>query len=168
VLASAGLAIVAGSVLGGVATSGSIGGPGWTAAAGLALSLAVDAAALAAAFRLLASPRRPIGMLLPGVAVAALGLFALQALGGWYVDRTISRAADTYGLFATVIGLLSWLSLAAQLVLIAAEVNVVAAWRLWPRSLIGAPTAADTRALARSAETAQRDPRVEVDVHWKA
>ena len=37
------------------------------------------------------------------------------------MEATIGRATDTYGLFATVIGLLSWLSLAAQLVLIAAE-----------------------------------------------
>jgi membrane protein len=79
----------------------------------------------------------------------------------------IARASDTYGLFATVIGVLSWLSLAAQLVLIAAEVNAVAALRLWPRSLTGAPTAADARALEQYAESARRDPRVQVDVHWE-
>ena len=41
------------------------------------------------------------------------------------MEATIARATDTYGLFATVIGLLSWLSLAAQLILIAAELNAV-------------------------------------------
>ena len=67
-----------------------------------------------------------------GVALAALGLLALQALGGWYVDAAIGRASDTYGLFATVIGLLSWLSLAAQLILVTAEVNAVLSLGLWP------------------------------------
>ena len=167
VLVTAGLAIVASSVLSGAVTSGRVGGDAWTAAAGLALSLAVDAIALLAAFRLLASERHSVRELLPGVIVATLGMLVLQTLGGWYVSNAIARASDTYGLFATVIGVLSWLSLAAQLVLIAAEVNAVAALRLWPRSLTGAPTAADTRALEQYAESARRDPRVQVDVHWE-
>lgn len=167
-LATAGLAIVASSVLSGAATSGHLGGEAWTAAAALVLSLAVDAIALLAAFRLLASERRSLGELLPGVIVATLGLLVLQTLGGWYVNTAIANASDTYGLFATVIGLLSWLSLAAQLILIAAEVNAVAALRLWPRSLTGAPTAADTRALEHYAESARRDPRAQVDVHWES
>jgi uncharacterized BrkB/YihY/UPF0761 family membrane protein len=79
------------------------------------------------------------------VLVATLGLLVLQTLGAWYVSQAIGRASDTYGLFATVIGLLSWLSLAAQLVLVAA----------------------DTRALERYAESARRDPRAHVDVRWE-
>jgi uncharacterized BrkB/YihY/UPF0761 family membrane protein len=148
-------------------TAGEVGGTGWAAAAGLALSLAIDAAALLAAFRLLPSDRRPIAALLPGVLVATLGLLVLQTLGAWYVNAAIVRASDTYGLFATVIGLLSWLSLAAQLVLVAAEVNAVAALHLWPRSLGGAPTAADAQALERYAQSARRDPRAHVDVQWE-
>ena len=46
--------------------------------------------------------------------VATVGLLVLQTLGGVYVNAAIAHASDTYGLFATVIGLLSWLSLAAQ------------------------------------------------------
>lgn len=50
-------------------------------------------------------------------------------------------ASDQHvGLFATVIGLLSWVSLAAQIVLIAAEINAVRSTGLWPRSLRGAMT----------------------------
>jgi membrane protein len=166
-LATAGLAIVAGSVLSGAATSGRLGGEAWTAAAALVLSLAVDATALLAAFGLLASERHSVRKLLPGVIVATLGLLVLQTLGAWYVNTAIANTSDTYGLFATVIGLLSWLSLAAQLIPIAAEVNVVAALRLWPRSLTGAPTAADTRALEHYAQSARRDSRVQIDVHWR-
>ena len=63
------------------------------------------------------------------------------------MESTIGRATDTYGLFATVIGLLSWLSIAAQLILIAAELNAVRSLGLWPRSLSGPLTAADRKAL---------------------
>ena len=166
-LATAGLAIVASSVLSGAATSGRLGGEAWTAAAALVLSLAVDATALLAVFGLLASERHSVRKLLPGVIVATLGLLVLQTLGGWYVNTAITNASDTYGLFATVIGLLSWLSLAAQLILMAAEVNAVTALRLWPRSLTGSPTAADTRALEHYAQSARRDPRAQIDVHWQ-
>jgi uncharacterized BrkB/YihY/UPF0761 family membrane protein len=167
VLAISGLAILAGSALGGAATGGGLGGSAWVAVAGLAGSLAVDAAALLAGFRLLASARRPVAELLPGVLVATGGLLVLQALGAWYVTAAIGRASNTYGLFATVIGLLSWLSLAAQLILVAGEVNAVAALRLWPRSLAGALTPADVRALERYADSAQRDPRAPIDVRWE-
>ena len=39
-----------------------------------------------------------------------------------------------YGTFALVIGLLSWIYFAARITLLAAEANVVASRRLWPRS----------------------------------
>ena len=82
------------------------------------------------------------------------------------MEATIGRATDTYGLFATVIGLLSWLSLAAQLLLIAAELNAVRALRLWPRSLTGPLTAADRRALEGYARAAIHDARATIGVSW--
>ena len=100
--------------------------------------------------------------------MAAVGLLILQALGGRYVEATIGRATDTYGLFATVIGLLSWLSLAAQLILIAAELNAVRALGLWPRSLTGPLTAADRRALEGYARAATHDRRATISVRWAA
>jgi hypothetical protein len=96
---------------------------------------------------------------MPGVAVAAGGSLVLQSAGGWYVDHAVNRASDTYGTFAVVIGLMSWFFLLAHLVLLAAEVNVVRARRLWPRSLTGALGPADRAALRTSAEAARRDPR---------
>ncbi|MGZ6708411.1 MAG: YihY/virulence factor BrkB family protein [Solirubrobacteraceae bacterium] len=164
-IAVAGTAIAAGSVLGGAATNGHL-HPAAAALAGVAVSLAVDGAALLCAFTLLGTVRPPLRGLLPGVLVAMAGLLLLQTLGGLYLDRTIARAQSTYGLFATVIGLLSWLSLAAQLLLISAEINAVAALRLWPRSLRGALTAADARAVERSAQAARRHPRETIAVAW--
>ena len=57
--------------------------------------------------------------------LAAVGALALQSAGGWYVERTVTRASETYGTFALVIGLLSWFWLFSHLLLLAAEVNVV-------------------------------------------
>jgi hypothetical protein len=46
-----------------------------------------------------------------------------------------------------VLGLVSWLQLSAQLTLVAAELNVVRARRLWPRSIVQPPLVeADRRA----------------------
>jgi len=44
-----------------------------------------------------------------------------------------------YGVFAIVLGLMFWLYLGARLTLYAAELNVVAARQLWPRSLLKPP-----------------------------
>ena len=103
---------------------------------------------------------------MPGVAAAAGGLLVLQALGGRYVDQTIGRATDTYGLFATVIGLLSWLSIAAQLILIAAELNAVRSLGLWPRSLRGPLTDADRKVLEGYVLGGLHDARATISVSW--
>ena len=94
------------------------------------------------------------------------GAFALQSLGGWYVDRTITDASAIYGTFALVIGLLPWFFLVSHLLLVAAEVNVVLRWRLWPRSLAGELEPADRRALSRVAEAARMDRRQEIEVDF--
>ncbi len=104
--------------------------------------------------------------LLPGAVAAALGLLALQAIGGWYVDRAVTRADDTYGVFAAVIGLLSWFWLVAHVLLVGAELNVVLHRRLWPRALAGDLEPADRLALRRSAEAARRDRRESIEVSF--
>jgi membrane protein len=165
-LALGGAGLIASSIAGGLATSGEL-GPALATAVSLLLSLALDALILLGAFRLLATARPRRRDLLPGVITGAVALLILQALGGWYVERAIGRATDTYGLFATVIGLLSWLSLAAQAILISAEIDAVRVLRLWPRSLRGPMTAADRRALEGYARGAQHDERAEIGVTWR-
>ena len=77
----------------------------------------------------------------------------LQLVGGALVGRNVRGASDTYGTFAVVIGLLAWLYLLAQVSVVAAEVNVVAARRLWPRALLADDlTDADHRALRQHAD----------------
>jgi hypothetical protein len=60
--------------------------------------------------------------------------------------------------------LLTWLLIASELVLIAAELNVVLARRLWPRSLAGDLLETDKRALRDSVCSAQADLREHITV----
>jgi hypothetical protein len=68
-----------------------------------------------------------------------------------------------------VIVVLSWLYLSAQLLLYAAEINVVLTRRLWPRSLLQPPlTEPDRRVLTALAETEERRPGQTVEVRFAA
>jgi membrane protein len=138
VLAVLGVALVAATVVAGVAVGGRI-GPAAERLGALCVALAGNAAVFLAVFGLLSPHPVRIRQLLPGVALAAAGSLALQSAGGWYVEETIARSTDTYGTFALVIGLLSWFWLGSHLLLAAAEVNVVLCRRLWPRSFPGRP-----------------------------
>lgn len=103
---------------------------------------------------------------IPGAIVGSVGWTAIQALGGWYVDRILSSATATYGTFAMMIGLLSWFYLQAQILLFAAEVNVVKAAHLWPRGLrTEALTSADRSSLTRTAQVEERIPGETIDVN---
>jgi membrane protein len=85
-------------------------------------------------FRMLTAEEVNTRDLLPGVILAAVLWQGLQHVGGLYVDHVVRHAKETSGLFAFVLGLLSWLYLGAQVTVLAAEVNVVRARKLWPRS----------------------------------
>ena len=134
--------------------------------ASFAGSGAIDFVVFLTAFRVLTAARVTVAQLLPGTVFATISWLGLQTLGGLYVEHVVAQANDTYGAFAAVIGLLSWLWLAAQLSLVAAELNVVLAQRLWPRSLFGGLIAADERVLRTAAEAEQRDPRQHIVVSF--
>jgi len=100
-----------------------------------------------------------------GVVLATTFWEILQTVGGYYVRNSLAHANATYGFFAIVIGLLSWLFVAAQLTLYAAEVNVVRRHHLWPRSLTQPPlTEADKETFRRLAMMEERRPEVQVTV----
>ncbi len=104
-----------------------------------------------------------------GVVLATVFWEALQLLGGYFVRHSLAHANATYGFFAIVIGLLSWLFLAAQLTLYAAEINVVRRHHLWPRSLTQPPlTAADRATFERLAMMEERRPEVKVSIGFTA
>ena len=128
-------------------------------------SLVINLALFEFAFLVLTAAPTPLRRLLPGTVLAGVGWSLLQVLGGYYVTHQLKSASQVYGTLAFVIVLLSWLYLGAQLFLYAAELNVVLAKRLWPRSLFPPPlTDGDRRVLSDLAKAEERRPEVQVDV----
>jgi membrane protein len=134
---------------------------------GVLVALIVNLLLFFTAFRLLTAAEIDTGDLFPGVIFAAILWQLLQHVGGLYVDHVIRHAKETSGFFALVLGMLAWLYLGAQVTLVAAEVNVVRARRLWPRSFFSNPLLdADKRALTSSAEVEQRIDEENVEVSF--
>jgi membrane protein len=134
---------------------------------GYAISLALNFGLYVAAFRFLTAATVPTRCLWLGAGVAAVFLEILTLVGSYYVKHTVSHASNTYGTFATVIGLLVWLHLLAQMTLYAAEINVVVVRGLWPRSLLGPPEEpADQETLRALAKVEERHDVEQVNVQF--
>ena len=162
ILVVLGLANVAATTAVGLILAG-LGGTAFKVAGALASAL-LNVGLFWAAFRLLTTDDVPTRELWLGIVVAAVGWTVLQALGGIYVNHVVRRARQTYGFFAIVIGLLTWLYLGAQMLLFAAEANVVRARGLWPRGLFDPATAADVQALRAAARVEERREGERVEV----
>ncbi|MGW3076401.1 YihY/virulence factor BrkB family protein [Kitasatospora sp. NPDC001132] len=154
----------------GTATASLVGGTLAGSAArvgGLVVSALVNAALCLACFRVLTPREVPLRSLWPGCALAGPLFTVLQATGSLLVAHELRHAGQVYGFFATVIGLLFWLYLAAQVTVYAAETNVVLVRRLWPRSLLQPPlTEADVAVLSSVARQEERRPEQRVDVSF--
>jgi hypothetical protein len=113
-------------------------------------------------FRILTPRGVPSRDLAPGAVAAGVCWTALQVVGAYLVHHFL-HSDSVYGVFATVLGLVAWLYLAAEITVYCAEVNVVLARRLWPRSIVQPPlTEADRVSLALQALQNQR--RIEQQV----
>lgn len=133
-----GLGIVGSTVLTGAA-AGWAGGSLPLQTLAFAVGLLVNLGLFLAAYRVLTVRDVSLGDLLPGAALAAVATVILQSLGGYLIGNQLRNAGATYRDLAFVIVLLSWMSLQAQVTLFGAEINVVRARRLWPRSLLHDP-----------------------------
>jgi YihY family inner membrane protein len=130
---------------------------------GALLVAVVDVALFVIVFRILTPSSIPGSDLWRGAVVAGIVWAVLQTVGGFLMDHELRHTSQVYGFFAIVLGTLWWIYLAAQIVVYAAELNVVRARRLYPRSLVQPPlTAADRVALATYALVEQRRPEVSV------
>jgi YihY family inner membrane protein len=140
---------------------------GWLRILALVGTLLLNTATFGAAFRYLTVADVRWRDVLPGAATAAVGWAVLLALGSWLVRRQLTTATELYGFFALVLGLLSWIYLGAQAALLSAELNVVLARRLWPRSLQPPPlTEPDREVFAAQAEQEAVRPGQEIHVHF--
>lgn len=138
-----------------------------------AVGAVVAALVLLVAFRLATRKRLGIRVLLPGAVGAAVLLQLLQAFTYLYVGGVIRPASDTNAVFATVLGILAYLYLASIVVVIALEVNVVLAERLWPRALLTpftdnvSLTEADRQAYTLQAQAQRTKGFQEIDVSFE-
>ena len=116
------------------------------------------------AFRALTPKGVPTRSLLPGAITGGILWTVLQFLGAWLVHHFL-HSNSVYGVFATVLGLLAWIYLAVEITVYSAEINVVLARRLWPRSIVQPPlTEADRASMALQALQNQRRPEQHIEV----
>ena len=115
-------------------------------------------------FRVLTPGSVGWGRLLPGAVAGGIAWTALQTVGTVLMRHALHSAA-AYGVFATVLGLLAWVYLGAEVAVYAAEINGVIARRLWPRALVQPPlTEADRHSMALQALQNQRREEQQVRV----
>jgi membrane protein len=164
-LVALGALFLVSSLASGLVTGG-LGGP-LLKVVGILLSLLLNFGLFLAAFRLLTSGMVGTSNLWVGVGVASVLWEILQIVQGIYIGHVLKNSGSTYGTFGFVIALLIWLHLGAQITLYSAEINVVLARKLWPRSLFSPAVPADERTLAALAKVEERDERERVEVTFE-
>jgi YihY family inner membrane protein len=162
-----GLFLLVSTVLAGLVTIGHHGA--WAVVGAVVVSLVVNVGLFVVAFRLLTPKQIPWSDMVPGAIVGAAGGTALQYVGGVLVEHSLRNTSKEYGTFALVLGLISFLFLAAQVTLYAAELNVVRARHLWPRGMVQPPlTTADKEVLSSIAMEGKRRPEQYVSTGFHA
>lgn len=167
------LGLIGGALVGSVAVSNlatlidSI--PGAGKAALWAASALVSILLYLLAFQLLTDVEIPWQHLWPGAVFGGLSWWALQTFGSVYIINQQQSAGETYGQFASIIALMAFLFLAAQLSILGAEISAVKARRLWPRSLTkGRFTDADLAVFEHLAESTLQDEAYEISVQVRS
>jgi uncharacterized BrkB/YihY/UPF0761 family membrane protein len=102
---------------------------------------------------------------IPGAVVGGIGMTMLTTLGTGLIQHQLRNTTATYGAFASVIGVVTYLLLLGKLSIYAAELNPVLTRKLWPRALpMMKPTDADDQALKDLAHEEQRRPDQRIGV----
>jgi uncharacterized BrkB/YihY/UPF0761 family membrane protein len=127
--------------------------------------LAINCGFYLIAFKVLTPTDVTWRQLLPGSLLGAVSFTALITVGAGLVQHQLRHSSATYGAFAAVIGLVTFLLLLSKLTLYAAELNPVRTRGLWPRALPSCPpTSADDQHLQALVHEQQRrrDQRIGV------
>jgi YihY family inner membrane protein len=131
------------------------------------LAATVNAGMYIGAFRVLTPKGVPTRDLLPGAVLGGICWTLLQILGTYLVHHFL-HSASVYGVFGTVLGLIAWITLATQVTVYCAEINVVLVRRLWPRAIVQPPlTEADRASMALQALQNQRRPEQHIEVTFQ-
>ncbi|NYI80516.1 YihY/virulence factor BrkB family protein [Nocardioides panzhihuensis] len=91
---------------------------------------------LCVVFRMATTRDHSLGHALPGAFTFALLWQVLQYFGAEFVTNVLAPTSGMNQTFALVLGLVAFLYIAALMVVISIEVNVVYARHLWPRALL--------------------------------
>lgn len=89
----------------------------------LIATFAINTTLLLLSFHWLCVKEQPWRQLLPGAVIGGFIYTGLQLFGVTVVGRSTAKAIPAYGTFASVIGLIAWLTLHAFVCLICAELN---------------------------------------------
>ena len=168
-LRSFGLMVVIGlGLIGTTILSGAAGrvlpGAGATVAA-VAVALVLNVGVFWLSFRLGTAKEIGWRQLRLGAVIAGAIWQILGYVGAYFVSHQLAHASPLYGTFAVVLGLLAWLYLEAELTLYAVQINVVIAFRLWPRSIAPPPyTEQDRQAFQLYAQMEERSKTEDVAV----
>ena len=162
------LLIIGTGVIGGAALTSVVAGQSvFLEVAAFAIGVLVNGIVYLGAFRALTPKAVATRDLKLGAAIGGAAWTILQAVGGYLIARQLRHSSELYGFFSIVLGLMAWLMLAAQLSVYAAEINVVRARHLWPRSLAQPPlTRADRKAWRDMATAGERRDEEHITVEF--
>ena len=133
----------------------------------IVITVVVDVGIFVLAFRVLTPKTIETRCLILGAVLAGLAWAILQYVGTALVAHQLRHSSQIYGYFASILGLIAFLFLAAEITLYGAEINVVQKRHLWPRSIVQPPlTAADLQVLTAIAKVGERRPEQDVDVRY--
>lgn len=120
-------------------------------------------------FRVAAYPEVPTRSMVVGAAISAAGWQLLLTGAGVIVAHQLRHAQAVAGFFGVVLGLIAWLALQVNVIVIAIEVDVVRSNRLWPRSIVAPElTEADKTYYDRAVRTEARHPEQRLDITYEA
>jgi YihY family inner membrane protein len=137
-------------------------------AGSVVLTLVLNVVLYLLAFRILTPKVVERRHLVLGSVVGGVAWTILQYGGTLLVDHELRGSNELYGFFGIVLGLLAWIFLGAEATMYAAEISVVRARRLWPRSMVHPPlTDADKKVYAAVTMQQRRRPEQRVDVAFE-
>ncbi len=103
---------------------------------GYLLTFTLNVGLFTAAFQLLTARDLRLRDVIRGGIVAAGAWLVLQTVGNSYLAHRLDHAESAYGTFGVVLAAIAWIYVEALVLMFAAEINVVRAYRLWPRALL--------------------------------
>ena len=172
-LMSAGLSVVAVSVISAIGSGTTLFGTGevlrWLITSATVL---VVGTVMTLLFRLATAHRLTFRQAAPGAFLVAVLWQGLQWLGTFYVTRVLAETSSMNKTFGLVLGLIGIIYIAAVMGMLGIQTNVVLVRRLWPRALLTpftdavSLTEADQRAYTGYARAQRHKGFEQVDVSF--